>query len=145
MMETVKPVQLDIGELHGRDAIYLDSVSQKAMALVFTGELDGRACRGNAPKRAWLRYRMSFFGVLAYDCRELDICRWSLVSSFDEVEGSEWLRELTLEARARECKLGEIHHYVWSTYDFIFRIAASRFELEILGERSVEEDRGTRR
>jgi hypothetical protein len=137
MMETVKPVQMEIGELHGRDAVHLDSFSQRAQTLIFGGEIDGRACRVGVQKRAWLRYQLSFFGVLAYDCRELDICRWSVVSSFDKVEGSEWLRELRLEARARECKLGDIHHYVLSTYDFVFRIAASRFELEILGERPM--------
>lgn len=137
MMEAVNAVQTEIGELHGRNAIHLDEFSQKALSLTFKGEIDGRACRGSAPRKAWLQYRASFLGVLAYDCRELDVCPWSVVSSFDEVENSEWLCELNLKARAQELKLGEIRHYIFSTYDLVFRIAASRFELEILGERSM--------
>jgi hypothetical protein len=59
---------------------------------------------------------------------DVEICRWPSVSSFDEVSDSEWLRSLGLGVR---CK-----HYVVSTYDAIYRVAAAGFEFEVVGQRT---------
>lgn len=142
MIERATPVRTQLGELHGRNAVYLEEISQKGLTVILTGEINSDLCRGEAPKGSWLRYRLSFCGVLAYECREMEVCRWQTVSSFDEVEDSEWLRQLGLIARAHELKheLGSMQprDYVLWTYDWVYRFASTRFELEILGERPKE-------
>jgi hypothetical protein len=127
-METTRAIVTQLGEISGRNAIYLDKFLHDEAGLRLEGEINGSLCQVTEKKNLWLAYRLSFAGALAYDCRELEICRWSYFSSFDEVEESAWLRELGLEARCR--------HYVVATYDFVYRIAATGFELEIVGERT---------
>jgi hypothetical protein len=127
-MNSVAAVSTKVGELHGRDAVYLEQLSQRRRSLSFEGEINGSLCTAEGLKNKWLGYRLSFFGVRAYECQDLDLCTWQLVSSFDEVRESEWLRELHLE--------GQCHHYFLATYDFVYRIAADRFEFEIRNERT---------
>ena len=121
-MNLVKPIETALGELHGRDAIFLEELQQKGIRLLFRGEINGALCR-RAPekKNMWLRYELELVNVLAYDCRELDVCTWNTISSFDEIAESTWLLELDLTDRLREFKLPEAHHYIVSTYDFVYR------------------------
>lgn len=135
-MSLVKPVESVLGEIHGRDAILLEEFQQKGMRLLFRGEINGAACR-QAPqkKNMWLRYELEFGNVLAYDCRELDICTWYTNSSFDEIVESTWLVELNLTDRLREFGLSQCHHYILTTYDFVYQVAATHFDLRLLAER----------
>jgi hypothetical protein len=126
-MESSIPMQTDVGELHGRDAIYLDRVTHTGQGLEFQGEINGALCGDVSRAGVWISYRLCFHSVRAFDARELEICRWSAVSSFDEVHDSGWLRTLGMDAQYR--------HYALSTYDFIYRIAATGFKFEIISQR----------
>ncbi|WNG31289.1 hypothetical protein F0U62_01205 [Cystobacter fuscus] len=126
-MGSSTPVETNIGTLHGRDAIYLDRCTQTAQQLEFEGEINGALCSDPSRKNSWLAYRIRFLSVQAFEARELEICRWPTTSSFDEVRDSEWLRSLDLSARHK--------HYIISTYDFAYQIAATGFELEIINQR----------
>jgi hypothetical protein len=149
MMERAMPVQTQFGEIHGRNAFYLDSFTQQGLSLVFAGELNADLCRGEVHKGHWLKYQLTFRGVLGYDCRELEVSRWPTESSFDEVHDSEWLPQLALEKRVREMshelKSVSPRDYILSTYDWIYRIAATHFELVILEERAKSPKKGSRK
>jgi hypothetical protein len=127
-MEKTSPVKTLVGELHGRDAIYLDRLTHMGQRLELEGEINGSLCGDASKSNVWVSYRLRFFSVRALDARDIDLCRWSVVSSFDEVGDSEWLRSLGLGVPYK--------HYVVSTYDTVYRVAAVNFDFEIVSQRS---------
>ncbi|MFY0582716.1 hypothetical protein ACN28S_58070 [Cystobacter fuscus] len=127
MMGSSNPVKTNIGTLHGRDAIYLDRCTQAAQQLEFEGEINGALCSDPSRDKFWLAYRIRFLSVQAFEARDLELCRWPTTSSFDEVSDSEWLRSLGVSAQH--------NHYIISTYDLVYQIAATGFEFEIINQR----------
>lgn len=123
-MESSFPIRTALGELHGRDALYLDRCTQTDQHLEFEGEVNGALCGDPSLADVFIAYRLRFFSVQAFDARGLDLCPWDRRSSFDEVRNSEWLETLGTDARH--------HHYALSTYDVVYRIAATHFEFEVL-------------
>jgi hypothetical protein len=60
-MESLVPVRLEVGELHGRDAIYLDRCTHEGQRLELEGEINGALCGDVSKSEAWIKYRLSFF------------------------------------------------------------------------------------
>ena len=128
-----EPILTALGKLDGRNAIYLDDVRQSFSLnkLTFIGELNGKLCSNNVSGYRWYSYELTFDLIQAYDCRELELCKWNTDSSFDEIIDSELIAEL---------KLGEkgYRHYILSTYDYVYRIICKGFELKITGQRNQD-------
>jgi len=124
------PIVTEMGKIEGRNGIYLDSVKQNFSPneLVFIGEINGNLCDKNNLGYRWYSYELSFKFIQAFECRELEICKWDNVSSFDEVADSELIKELALN------KI-DYHHYILSTYDYVYSIISKGFELKITGHR----------
>lgn len=139
MTQHVTPVQTLVGEIRGRNAIYLDEFAQKGLTLTLNGEINADLCSSAGTKGRWLQYRLMFVGVLAFDSREIETCAWPAVSAFDEVEDSPWLLGMSVQKRAHELRheleLLPLRDYIVSTYDWVYRIAATRFELTLVGDR----------
>ena len=126
-MEKVRPIQTSVGEIHGRNGIYLDEMIQSfgPSTLRFRGEFSQPLCSNAGTKKRWIGYVFTFEHVLVFTCHELDHYNENrLASSFDEVHESEWLREL---------ELSNYRHYILATYDYVYEIAAKGHELELTG------------
>jgi len=130
-MTTYAPVVTEIGTLRGRDAIYLDSVviSDGQNTLTLCGEFNC-SLASKPPDAEWQAYQVRFSEVLALQMCELDTWeslqdrRWP-ETSFDEVVDSPWL------ARMRG-KVSKMHrHYVFQTYDQVFEVICTSYELEL--------------
>jgi hypothetical protein len=132
-------VKTSVGEMRGRNAIYLDEVVQTRHTLKITGELNSDLCSSAPMKGSWLRYSLTFEGVLAFEAYELEVSALTTDSEFDEADDLSWLREASLMKRAKELKYDaggrRLRTYLLSTYDWVFRIAATHYELNILSER----------
>ncbi|MBG9796038.1 hypothetical protein ABD76_27830 [Paenibacillus dendritiformis] len=123
MLENI-PIYTQLGIINGRDGIYLDKMHQDLNQLTFIGDINGKLCTNNELGYRWYSYKLVFNHVQAYDCRGLDICRWKVVSSLDEVKNSDVLKEVKLDGKG-------YNHYILSTYDYIYSIIAKGFEMEI--------------
>src|SRR4051794_7245822 len=119
------PQKTLIGELYGRDAIYLDTVvvSDCCNTLELAGEFN--CTLATIPQQAkWHRFCIRFSGVVALQVSELDAwCvsvkgEWPL-SSFDEVEESSWKASF---AGATSLVINEHRHYCFATYDRVFDV-----------------------
>jgi hypothetical protein len=73
-------------------------------------------------------YQLDFKYIHAFECREIEVCRWKVESSFDEIQDSDWISELRLGEKGYQ-------HYILSTYGYAYRIIAKEFELVITGTR----------
>ena len=108
-----------LGRLNGRACIYLDEHHADAVAasLQLEGDIYG--------PDMWVPYVLRFIGVAAWTREDLDSSdRHTWVSSFDEVFGSPWAQALGRQ---------EIRHIAVQTYDDVFNVLCTDFELK-LGE-----------
>jgi hypothetical protein len=121
-----RPIHTQLGVISGRDAIYLDTMEQEFNRIIFKGEFNGIVCTKNETGQEWVPYKLSFNQIQAFDCRELEISKWEVVSSFDEVVHSGLLNELGLDGKGYS-------HYILSTYDYVYSIIAKEFDLELTG------------
>jgi len=124
-----KPVNTALGELNGRDAIYLDQLTQTGQKVELIGEINGRLCEPKHRRSAWIRFRLTFMGVDSYESQNVDLCDWPSQSSFDELEPVGPIAESGTSSQKE---------YVVFTYDWAYRFVAERFEMEVLGERPQE-------
>ena len=133
MIETVVPIITEVGEVYGRDAIFLhkvDVINESTFEL--TGDFNGTLCSnlkdGDDPK-----YRLTFKGVYLFKMIELDFDEIEYKSSFDLIRNSRKI--LRLKAWDKENSIGKIddtfNHYVFRTYDTVFEIIGKGFELKL--------------
>lgn len=124
-----KPAETELGIFKGRDAIYLDELRHtfSPSTLLFSGEFNGRLCSDYSGKTRWIKYDLKFLNVVSYKCWELDTCPILNATCFDVVQESSWIHELSVPG---------YRHYVLATYDFIYEIVASNFELNLGPERN---------
>ncbi len=120
------PIETSFGLIKWRDSIFLDKLVQTdcPSTVKVYGEISTELCTNyNGSPGKWIRYKMSFQGVLAYRGWEIDAYPSKLKknSSLDIVRGSTWAE--TLDGTLRT-------HYVLSTYDYIYEILAQSFEIE---------------
>lgn len=125
-MTTTKSIITEIGIIEGRDAILLDGVLQCNAEVLLEGRINAALCSRPTNNARWVPYRISFIGVKAFDCREVEISDWRNPSSFCEIVDSEWLGRLGLRAPCR--------HYVFATYDYVYEVAAKEYRLSLASE-----------
>jgi hypothetical protein len=130
-MTTYVPIITEIGTLRGRDAVYLDSVaiSDHQNTLTLCGEFNC-SLASKPPRAKWQAYRVRFSGLLALQMIELDTWeslqegRWT-ETSFDEVVDSSWLARMHGKASNKH------RHFVFQTYDHVFEMICTSYELEL--------------
>jgi hypothetical protein len=124
--QSYKPVTTCIGELHGRDAIYLEAVLYDGHNLSIRGECNGELA-SNA-QEAWVPYLLTFKNVMAFRAIELD--SWLEnhcdeapdTSSFWEVIDSIWREQLRGKVGAT------FRHFGLQTYDDVFDVVCADYE-----------------
>lgn len=117
-------IETELGVINGRDAILLNSVNQSVNPchIVLEGEVNSRLCSNLfEDKKVMIPYRISFDEVAFYKVWELDFypSENDICSSFDTM-------------RFDGESVPHFNHllYVFSTYDYIFEIAAKSYKLE---------------
>jgi hypothetical protein len=110
--------------LSGRNAIYLDEteVSLFPNEIKFRGEINSSRCSNITSTEKFIKYELTFKSIVKYECCLLDYYNDEklLKSSFDEVLNSEMVKMNSLEVHK---------HYIFATYDQIFEILATGYEL----------------
>ncbi len=130
-MSQIKAIQTPLGELHGRDAVYLDHVymNYAKKELVLKGEING----GLAPKAVddFIPYELIFTEVYYFNMIELDVAlgmseqKYTQGSCFDELIDTPLLATIA-SARGKDLK-----HFLLKTYDDIFEIACRDYKMTI--------------
>lgn len=123
------PVVTLLGELHGRDAIFLDDIGVGRNALTLRGELNGRLL--SPPREDYIGYTLSFNGLIAFSMTELDACLELGVSSFDEILDSKWLREIRRKVEPDMLSHDGLRHFFVLTYDYVFSVICRGYELSL--------------
>lgn len=123
-----------LGELHGRDCIYIDTVTQDDTDnLIFGGEINGRLTE-KLKTDDFITYRLTFHRVLTYFVCELDTYEnidnsaHLDYSSFNIVDGSKWLESLPVRS---DFDKSLYRHYQVFTYDFVYNIIAVDFNFSV--------------
>ena len=123
----MKSINTPAGIIKGRDGIYLDQIDQSfyPSTLLFTGDINGALCDKNTNKKEWIPYKLKFLNVIAYECQELDSCYWEkdILSCFDESLVPFFEGNTNYDAQYR--------YFYLSTYDYMFKIVAKNFEIEV--------------
>ena len=131
--EIRRPIHTAVGTIFGRDAIFLDWMTQDGPVYSFSGELNGNLCSAGESADKYIPFQIAFHDVRALHCWELDVYPRQaelVVASFHVVENSAWVRSLC-ETCERDETLRTLSHYVFGTYDHIYELAAQRFELTL--------------
>ena len=115
----VIPIETGLGQLHGRDSIYLDSeqFDESHQKLTLAGEINGNLC-ANQKVDKFIPYSVCFLNVVRYEKTELD--EWLNLdkplfhesSSFYLLDNSDGKRTFVLR-----------------TYDWVYEIRCDSFEL----------------
>ncbi len=117
----------ELGQINGRDAIYLDDINFTGYSLVLQGTVEGSLCENIGQDKA-IPYTISFKNVLDFSSTEVDFydCR-RMRCNFERYANSQKIAEFK---QHNNPKLTENHqHFVFYTYDLVFEIVASEFEL----------------
>lgn len=127
------PIETEVGIISGRDAIYLNEIKfdYSKQNINFIGELNLGLCSKTIDKDEFIKYSLTFYGVLYFQMVELDFTYFPNGSSFDLVEDSNILNKFKEYDSARKVK-PEHNHYFLHTYDDVFEIVSLNFELKLL-------------
>lgn len=114
----IEPINTALGELHGRDAIYLDKeeFNSSEQLLQLVGEVNGDLCSKQLVGQ-FVPYEVKFMAVFAWNKIELD--EWLSLDKPLFHESSSFY--LVLENGVRS--------YVFQTYDWVFEIQCENYEL----------------
>ena len=139
MTQTFEPIETVAGIISGRDAIFLDDVrvSLYPRVLELRGELNSTLCSKYKDDDSFIKYSLTFSGVLAFAMTELDFRDHLGTSSFDRVANSEWLDEMRRKDHSAKVKPNHEHYLVF-TYDDVFDVACESYELKILEAREKQ-------
>lgn len=130
----VRPIEHDeLGELYGRDCIFLDVVLQTGSTLKLKGEINGHLA-SKIQEDIWIPYELIFRNVIKYSSCELDtyeadesevhgISGGSLLM----IEGSDYLKKIPVRYDYPQY---DYKHFQVCTYDFIFNVFAVDYELK---------------
>ena len=126
-MQKIKIIQTEIGEISGRDAIYLSRMEESFSphTITFFGELNSSLCSKSKEKKELIKYKLEFGDVLFYESFHIDYCDFEieLLSSFDEVLNPKLLTEHNLSSTYRVFRV--------ATYDYIYQVCAKSYKLHI--------------
>lgn len=134
MSEKRTPIITEVGEIKGRDAIFLDRVQViNEQTFELTGEFNSNLCSKikDEEKGKFKKYKITFKNVLSFKMIELDFYENEKSnSSFDLIENSEQVAKMLTMDHSNKIK-DSFQHFVFSTYDTIFEIVGMEFELNI--------------
>lgn len=129
-MEKFKGLKTELGKIEGRDAIYLDKITfHNEHEMTLTGEF----YLSNGNNRFCKQFEMKFKGIVFLSMIELDFESTGPGAgpeSLGVIENSEKIKQF--ERMDHSSKLKSTHkHYHISTYDTVFEIISSEFQLVI--------------
>lgn len=123
----IKPIETELGIIKGRDSILIKAVETflYPLSLKLSGTVDGTHCTYKLNDRS-IPFHLFFNSVEMYNCFMLDFSPVDkdLQSSFDEVIDSELLESMRL--------LKTHKHYIISTYDHVFEVAAKAYDFKLI-------------
>jgi hypothetical protein len=117
------PIETVLGQLNGRDCIYLNSISSENdgctlwLDLTINGNLCSRRQKDKFPPCS-----IRFSGIAALKMTGEDLSKVDFESSFDEVVNSNWAQLLGYRESVA------IRHLILRTYDYIFEILCTTYE-----------------
>jgi hypothetical protein len=125
----------EVGYINGRDAVFLDEFKQifnDTQNCIFKGTFNTKKIESEMRENDYLQYILSFKNVVYYQCCELDtyINEVKLDSSFDMIDNSNLIKDLKNGRQSSKVKK-EHKHYVFATYDYVYDIIATDYNLEI--------------
>lgn len=125
MKQKINSVKTEIGEIWGRDAIYLSDMKMiNEMTFMLTGFIT---------KPSEKNYSITFHEVHLFKMIELDFDTIPYKSAFDIIENSQKIEEMVKQDL--RMSIGKIdhsyNHYVFRTYDSVFEIIGKNFELKL--------------
>lgn len=122
-MEKIVGIETGHGIIQGRNGIYLDSLKhQSEDELTLKGQFD--------TENGFINYDITFFGILYLSQIELDFDQRDFLESFGSIENSLLIKKFQLLDHS--AKLNAKHqHYYFRTYDSVFEIVASNYQLNI--------------
>lgn len=114
----IEPIKTELGELHGRDAIYLDSDDYNGPRkdLLLVGAINGNLCSEKIPGE-FVPYEIRFVGVSKWQKFELD--DWMVLDRPNFHETSSFYQVVDSGNPM----------YVFQTYDWVFEIQCESYEI----------------
>ena len=133
MEEIYTPIETMVGQIKGRDAIFLDDLkfdfAKNSLTLI--GQLNGNLCSRNETGQQYIDYSLTFTGILGLQMIALDFSLYAGQSSFDLVKNSQWLTHMREYDSAS--KVTTQHQlYLLMTYDDVFEIVSASYSLKII-------------
>lgn len=131
-----KAINTPLGELYGRDCIYLNNVNYnyKQRVLILKGFINNYVSDKTLLDAKFSKYILTFTDVLALKVLELD--SWEEImdyddymnveSSFDEVLNSSWIKKLGGKVTSN------YHHYLIQTYDDVFEVVCLNYQFQLI-------------
>ncbi|WP_435921469.1 hypothetical protein [Paenibacillus sp. DYY-L-2] len=134
-MEKIKAIKTELGEIQGRDAIFLDDIqfNYQKNEVRLIGEINGLLCSASNDD-GFIGFELLFKKVYYFNMVELDVSMqmfndpYNENSSFAEIQNTKILKDIK-DARGLELK-----QYIVYTYDDVFVIACQEFELKLKKE-----------
>lgn len=135
-MERSISIETKVGMISKRDGIFLARVQSDGHNMTFVGEINGALVSNykyNNDKKDF-PFTLTFRRVLACFSCELDTYEnigdssYHDSSNFDLIEESAWLQSLPVR---QDYDKSSYHHYRLATYDTIYNIIATDYNLEI--------------
>ena len=135
-MEWSIPIETKVGMISKRDGIFLDHVQSDGHNMTFVGEINGALVSNYKYNndREDFPFTLTFRRILACFSCELDTYEnmgdisYHNSSDFDLIEESAWLQSLPVR---QDYDKSSYHHYRLATYDTIYNIIATDYNLEI--------------
>jgi hypothetical protein len=118
-------IKTELGELNGRDCIYLDhfKVTDGTCKITLTGEINGDLCEKRRSDK-FIPYKLIFLRVMAHKVIELDSWDGRSESSFDEVRESDWISSLGGKVTNKH------RHFLVQTYDDVIEVVCEDFKFK---------------
>lgn len=119
-----------LGELNGRDCIFIDKVTfDDVDDLTFEGEIGGWLA-SKIREEKWIPYKLVFHGVVSHFVCELDtyenLMGFVGCSDFAIIENSEMMSKIPIRS---DYDKSRFKHFRVFTYDYVFDILAESYEL----------------
>lgn len=127
-----QPYSTQVGEIYGKDAIFLNNVIYRNSTLVLQGSFDGDAC-SKGKKGSWMNFEMTFSDVMYFDVKELDLIDLDddtyPISNFDEISNSNLITDFK---KIEDKKMTDnFKHFAISTYDDVFTVVCKDLKIEL--------------
>ena len=127
-MQKFIPIETPLGILYGR-SIFLDVLTENERSdLILKGEFGTHSLE----EPHFLPYTLTFHSCISYFACELDtyinLSKDPVKASFVLIENSKWLKKLPIR---EDCPKSHYKHYRIYTYDVVYDIIATGYELKL--------------